>query len=447
MFLDFSQPLRIYEPNIIHNPIEWMGIWTPHGWRVHRKRFGKAIRKTIYLNGDGRTTFFPGVLRDPDTCKVAWQDDLHLEDDPYTDGGIYPCDPRVEYPIGQPRWQVSHTLMVSLVADHNLFTHEYTWDLTHGDLYTHFRKHVAIEEARTDSFDGRTVRVKHTPISSTVEGNVKYPLNNSAVRGVWADPEKTGPNYYAQRCTRLLCMLNGVYMLVRDVPVLQCYGLYPVQPEDPLDSLFDQGTGICHDASRLIDICSIPMDVPKLGMIRMDPSFHKVASRVYSKDISMLGEPGRKIAYEDVELLRSRIEESYSHGHCGYASEARRGKKADYYCGYSTKFDLNYNGTIDLADLEILAGHVGRYVRYNIYQDGYFGGDWLSTSICTTPDHEPGTPIIADYAYGGGYDAESGVVRLLDTPGPNRPVWVEYHYDAPAEIGENNIAVHLYQEV
>jgi len=48
--------------------------------------------------------------------------------------------------------------------------------------------------------------------------------------------------------------------------------------------------------------------------------------------------------------------------------------------------------------------------------------------------------------YGAGYDADSRTVRLLDTPGPDRPVWVDYVYDAPAEPGEHNIRLHLYRE-
>jgi len=39
-----------------------------------------------------------------------------------------------------------------------------------------------------------------------------------------------------------------------------------------------------------------------------------------------------------------------------------------------------------------------------------------------------------------------GVIRLLNSPGRNQPVWVEYHHDAPAEKGKGNIVVHLYQE-
>ena len=53
---------------------------------------------------------------------------------------------------------------------------------------------------------------------------------------------------------------------------------------------------------------------------------------------------------------------------------------------------------------------------------------------------------MADYEYGGGYDGMAGIVRLLDAPGPDQPVWVEYHYDTPAEPGEGNIRVHLYRE-
>lgn len=440
-------PERVYEPNIQSNPFEWMGIWTPQGWRVHRKRFGRAVRKTVYLSGDGETTFFPGALRDPDTGKVEWQDDLHLEDDPYTDAGIYPCDPRVEYPAGQPRWQVSHTLMVAPVADHNLYTHEYTWDLTHGHLYTHFRKHVAIEKARTDSIDGRTVRIKHTPISSTIEGNVHYPLNNSAVRGVWADQEKSGPNYYTRRVTRLVAMLNGVYLVTPDTPVVQCHGLYPVSPSDPIDSLFDPITGLCRDAEQLASCCGIAIDLPKLGMISMHDSLNKIPSKLYGAEVWTLGELGREITSSDVRQVQQRVGEVYRHGLCGYAYEATDNQSHEGYRGYGAPYDLDGDGRIDDADVALLAANVGRSVRYNLYQDAYFGGDWLSTSLCMNPEHTPGEPIIADYTYGGGYDAQSGVIHLLDTPGPDQTVWVEYHYDAPAEPGENNIAIHLYQEL
>ena len=203
-------------------------MWTPQGWRVHAKRWGRAERKTLLLSGDGHTSFFPEVLRDPDTHRVEWSDDLHLKDDSFTDGGIYPCDPRVEYPVERPRWAVSHTLLCYPVADHTLFTHEYTWDLVHGHLKTHFRRHVVLEACRTDARDGMTVAVQHRPLSTTIEGNVHYPLPNSAVRGVWGNPDKTGDNYYTQRSVQLLAMHNAVYCIPRRTPVVQCHGMYAV---------------------------------------------------------------------------------------------------------------------------------------------------------------------------------------------------------------------------
>ena len=102
---------------------------------------------------------------------------------------------------------------------------------------------------------------------------------------------------------------------------------------------------------------------------------------------------------------------------------------------------------IDEADIERIARNLGRKVRFNIYHGAYFGGDWLSTTICLTPNHEPGAKAIADYEYGGGYDASSGVVRLLRTPGPDQPVWIEYHHEVPADAGEDNIVTHLYREI
>ena len=39
--------------------------------------------------------------------------------------------------------------------------------------------------------------------------------------------------------------------------------------------------------------------------------------------------------------------------------------------------------------------HLGRTVRLNLYHGAYFGGDWLSTTICLEPNHQPGAPAIA----------------------------------------------------
>ena len=439
-------PERIYEPNIIHNPLTWMGIWTPAGWRVHQKRFGKAKRLSVALSGDGKTTFFPHALLDPDTGKVEWQDDLHLTDDSLTDGGIYPADPRVEYPANQPRWAISHTLLCYPVADHNLYTHEYTWDLTHGHLQTHFRKQVLLEEARTDATTGRTVRVRNTPISRTIEGNVEYPLPNSSVRGVWTNPQKSGDNLYTRRIVQRIAMHNGVYLIAPHSPVVQCHGLWQVLPEDPMEELFDKDSGCCKDTARLIEQCRISLDVPKLGMFQ--PKYKPVKSDVYGAEISLPTEQHAPVAVERLKALQKLIGSKFELGKVGYgASNSFDGDAEDLAsAGYQCAYDFNNNGVIDDDDAAMLESHLGRIVRANLYFGAYFGGDWLSTAWCLQPEHQPGVEVIADYEYGGGYDSQTGVIHLLGTPGPNRPVWVEYHHDAPADAGENNIVVHLYRE-
>ena len=440
-------PSRRYEPNIISNPSQWMGIHTPEGWRVHRKRFGRSERFSIALSGDGRTDFFPGALLDPDTQRVEWQDDLHLRDDPYTDGGIYPADPRVEYPAGRPRWAISHTLLCYPVADHTLYTHEYTWDMASGDLRTHFRRHVALEQAMTDDADGRTIRVAHRPISLSVEGNVHYPLQNSAVRGVWTAPSKSGTNYYARRIVQRIAMHNAVYGNAPRTPVVQCHGMWATLPGDPLDACFDSETGECTDRQRVIEQMRIPLDEPKIGLLM--PQFRQVESCVYEGLVSLVAEPYGSVTSAHLDQLRQRRGSRFALGRVGYAAANRFDGDSDTLGveGYVPQFDFNDDGTIDEADEERLGRHVGRTVRYNLYLAAYFGGDWLTTSALLEPEHRAGIPAIADYSYGGGYDSQAGVIRLLETPGPNQPVWVEYHHDAPAEAGENNIRLHLYREI
>ena len=38
-----STPLRIFEPNIVHNPITRMGMWTPRGWRQYKAVYIPAL--------------------------------------------------------------------------------------------------------------------------------------------------------------------------------------------------------------------------------------------------------------------------------------------------------------------------------------------------------------------------------------------------------------------
>lgn len=442
--LGFSRtPERFYDANITRNPLEWMGIWTPEGWRVHKKRWGRAERVVVRLSGDGRTTLFPGALRDPDLGEVAWADDLHLSNDVFTDDGIYPCDPRVEFPPGRPRWAVSHTLLCYPVADHTLYTHEYEWNLTNGDLTTRFRRHVAVERAVTDSLSGRTVKVKHVPLSTMLEGNVSYNAPNSAVRGVWDNPLKRGENFYAKRTCRLLSMANGVYAAVPQVPVVQCHGLYATAPEDPLSEIFTGDSGRCDDLSQVQQRLQIPCDAPRLGMLRYP--LRPMESQIYQRTISTIANLFGVVDQTHYDSLRSRLGARFEPGRVGYAANSRF-VGSQLAAGYLPAFDFNDNGVVDDDDAAFLQSQLGRTVRYNLYLDAYFGGDWVSTSCCLEPEHRPGVPLIADYVYGGGYDASSGLIHLLATPGRDRPVWVEYHYDAPAEPGQDNIHVHLYRE-
>ena len=437
-------PDRTYTDNIRHNPFTWMGIWTPHGWRVNPKRWGRAERFAVRLSGDGETTFFEGALRDPRTGRVAWMDDLHMRDDPFTDQGIYPCDPRVEYPVGQPRWAVSHTLLSYPFCDHGLYTHEYTWDMRHGNLQTSFRTHVRLEEARTDAADGRTVRVAHRPISRTIEGNVAYPLPNSAVRGVWGSPDGSGPNYYTRRVVEVLAMHNGVYLITPVSPIVQCYGMWVVRPHDPVHEAFDAETGALRDRDQVIEQFRIPLDEPKIGMIGADFTTHP--SRLYEGPVTWLASDFGVVDEPRLTELLNRKGARYARGRVGYAT-VHHGGGVPEKRAYDTTWDFNGNGIIDDEDEAILRRHLGRTVRFNLYRHAYFGGDWLTTYVnIGTPEHEPGLPVIADYTYGAGYDAQTGRIRLFETPGPNRPVWIEYFYDAPAAPGEENILLHLYRE-
>jgi hypothetical protein len=435
---------RFTEPNIIHNPMTWFGVWTPTGWAVHEKRWGKASRHRLLLSGDGKTTAFPQVLHDTATNRAAWDDDLHVEDDSFTDGGIYPCDPRVEYPPGRPRWAISHTLMCHPVADHNLYTHQYTWDLASGSLNTYFRRHVVAEASRTDSHDGRTVRVTGMPISQAIEANRVWPLNCSAVRGVWTSESKNGKNLYARRVLQRLSAANGVYIRVPHTPVVQCWGIWRERPEDPVASLFNGDGGEAKSNHEAALALGIPYDCPRLGMIK--PQYTKVFSPAYEREVLVAAQDVAAVEDEFLRRIRARVGAAYVEGQVGFGADGITGAWDSGYAGYDPTCDLNADGRIDDADLELCQQHLGRDVRVNLYRNAYFGGDWVSTGVLLENHHRGGAKVIVDYEYGAGYDPATGLIRLHETPGPDKPVWVEYFHDAPADVGQNNIVVHTYRE-
>jgi hypothetical protein len=147
-----------------------------------------------------------------------------------------------------------------------------------------------------------------------------------------------------------------------------------------------------------------------------------------------------------VGQLRQRLHSIYTQGKVGYSARTQQGLDMDHYAGYCPQFDLNGNGVIDEEDEYRLARHLGREVRLNGYLFAYFGGDWITSGVNFQPEHNPGQGAIVKYAHGAGYDSTSGTIRLFDTPGPNKPVWVEYHHDMPAAPGDGNILIHLFRE-
>jgi len=435
---------RTYEPNILSNPLTWFGVWTPGGWRVHRKRWGRGDRREIRLRGDGRTTFFPAALHIGAPAGATWDDDLHLDDDPFTDGGIYPADPRVEYPPGRPRWAVSHTLLCHPIADHNLYTHQYTWDLETGDLRTHFRRHAECESARTAGLDGRTVRIAGVPISRAIESNRTWDLQCSAVRGVWNNPEKTGRNYYTRRLLRRMSTANGVYIRVPGgLPVVQCRGIWREPPRDDVAGKFDPATGLAIDPAAAAAAMEIPWDCPKISLIR--PRYKRVHSAAYGAEVSLSAEEFGVVGESRVREIEERVGSRFEEGRVGFARDERAGRDDKGYRGYDPAHDLDDDGAITLFDVELARSHLGRRVRLNHYLGAYFGGDWLSTGVLLAPDHFGGQAVVADYEVGGGYNAEIGEIRLLNSPGRDAPVWVEYFHDSPAAAG-GEILVHAYAE-
>ena len=419
-----------YSPNIGLNPCEYFGTWTPEGWRTHKIEFQKTHRKTVTFDGDGRSICFRGL---PEGFVEA----VHDRQDPYSDGGIYPVEPLVECPPGHARWAVSHTFLAYPVADQTLYQQQYTWDAECGSVETRFRQHVVLEEARTDAETGRRVRVRNAPLSTVIAGNKNYPLCNSAVRGVWGNPDKVGRNYYARREVRLCTSHNAVYIKVDQSPVLQCLGIWKAGASD-MAAFNDDGE--LRDPRRLSDV---PLDCPKLGAVGY--ALKKVSSAFYGKMVDVVEEGAVLIsedmlasllACRDVPFMEARV--GFAAWRCWDHERHVSGVPGHYACHW----DFNGNGVVDEEDEMVLRQNLGRKVRANYYSAAYFGNDWLSAGILLNPEMV-GEPVICCWDRGAGYDASSSEIDLFESPGADRPVYVEYHYDMPAETGKANVLVHL----
>jgi hypothetical protein len=428
--------LPSYESNIISNPITHYGTWTPEGWRIHRKQWMKTEPMEVLLSGDGHRTRFD--------LPSDFVDDIHDKQDPYTDGGIYPAEPRVEYPLGRPRWAISHTFLAYPFADKTLYEMEYIHDRSHRVLETFFRKHVPMEEAVTDSRDGLTVHVKHRPISRVVVGNKAYPFCNSAVRGVWTSPNMRGTNYYTRDCLMCLPSANAVYIRAPHVPVVNCFGLWKARTTDRAH--FD-AEGNCVEREAL-EAAGIPLRSP--GISSFGYRLCSVFSRFYDAELALLAEDTVMVDRSVLVKLQKAKGVPFQEHQVGYAGWGnwdhmdQIGGKAGF---YAATFDFNHNGIVDDQDEEALRLHLGRRYRVNYYSGAYYGWDWLSAGTSLNSEMEGLESVICYWSQGAGYEADTGMIRLFNTPGPGRKVFVEYHYDHPAEAGRDNIRVILRRAV
>jgi len=417
-----------YEPNIFSNPRTHYGTWTPEGWRVLQKRWAKTEPVELFLSGDGKRTKFE--------LPTEFVEDVHDADDPHTDGGIYPSEPRVEYPVGRPRWAISHTFLAYPFADKTLYEQEYVYDRAQRTLETFFREHVVCEEARTDDRDGMTVRVKHRPISRVVVGNKAYPYCNTAVRGVWASADKQGTNYYTSERLMLLSSANAVYIRIPHAPVVNCLGLWKARPTDPP----------VEDRAAL-EAAGIPLSAP--GISAFGYRFRKVFSQFYNSDLELFAEDEVTVSNSSLTKLRATKGIPFVEQKVGYAGWGNwdhvaqiEGNKG----AYCVTFDFNHNGVVDHEDEETLRRHIGKRYRVNYYSGAYFGHDWLSVGTSLNAEMQGGEPVICLWGQGAGYQADTGIVHLSATPGPSRRVFIEYHYDRAAGPARDNIRVILRRE-
>ncbi len=425
-----------YEENIISNPLTHFGTWTPQGWRVHKIRRAKTVLERIALCGDGKANEFPELPPD-------FVEDMHDATDGASDAGIYPAEPRVEYPPGHPRWAISHTYLAYPTADQTLYEQEYTWDRSTGRLQTHFRRHVVAEEATTDAESGLTLKVKNSPISTVIAGNKAYPLCNSAVRGVWDNSEKKGRNYYCRTQVRRCLTHNGIYILVAQSPVIQCHGIWKCEEGD--DAAFGQN-GQCLDPSLLVKT-GVPLDCPKLGMtgyvLKREPS------SFYGVSVELAEGAHVRVGDSMLAALRACRDVPFQPHAVGFAGWGHWDHAA-HILGvpghYAVPWDLNDNGMVDASDEESLRANLGRDVRVNYYSAAYFGNDWLSTGVLLNPEMRS-EPVICSWTQGAGYDSQSGMINLFETPGRGRKVYVEYHHDEPAMAGRNNIVLTIRRPV
>ncbi len=429
---DYPEPLK--NARSIHDQINYgdlKGKTTPE-----RAAFRDALQALPfpgvieYLSGDGRTTTF--------RVETPFVENVHDFADPFTDMAIYRSDPKVEYPVGRRRWAISHTFLSFPIPDGDLYAKEYTWNVRERTITTHFHEPVDCETVSLNP-DGRSVTVSKRPISTGIElrGNVFTKKCSSAVRGVWDNPEKKGRNYYVRRANILTTYKALYYFRPHHTPIVNQYGVWMVDEAEHPERFFDQ-RGDCIDVEGVIRTLRIPLHQPKIlagtyqqyeGVQREDRFTQGVARRL-RVDLCVVPGP---------EVLDPHLGARFEHSRCGHA-----GLQQGNHNGYRNGSDINSDGVIDGRDQELLRAEAGNVYRANVGDSGYFGYNWLSTGWDGHSRQGIKPAIyVCSYDYGAGYEPDSGIVRLHETP-PTKRLYVEYHYDAPPAAGERNIKVYLH---
>jgi len=386
------------------------------------------------LSGDGETTTFK--------LKNKITDHIHNYGDPFCDFGIFLSNPKVEYPLGRRRWAVSHTFLCFPVLDGSLYGKEYVWDTQENTITTLFHEHISLEECFVNA-DGKSITVGKTPISRGVEvrGNTISSKCNSAVRGVWDNPEKRGKNYYVRRANILTPYRHLYYFSPMHTPIINQLGMWVVHEDEKPERFFD-AQGNCLDIYAVAKELLIPLHEPKIlatNYSQYEPTGAndpRVESIIEKMRVDLVQVP-------DASVLDELIGVQFEHSKCGIAGAQQNNDN-----GYQHGLDLNCNGVIDEEDRSILAKHAGEVYRMNVGDFGYFGINWLSHG---TPSRSHGRPYAALYVccydYGAGYEFEDGTVHLFDSANPGQKMYVEYHYDAPACPGKDNIKVYLHPDI
>ena len=384
-----------------------------------------------HLSGDGETTTF--------RPRTKFADLLHDRADPFTDFAIYHSDPKIEYPIGQRRWAISHTFLGFHMLDGAFYHKEYTWNTEDNTIETHFHE-PAFEEATLEP-DGRSVTVSKGPISTGIElrGNVFSKQCTSAVRGVWDNPEKQGTNYYLRRANVLLPYKSIYYFRPLHVPIVNQFGIWVVDESERPERFFDR-QGNCIDVENVIEELLIPLHQPKVL------AWRDVQYQPSGPDDPFAARLPRKMWPEltpvpPKDYLDPYLGARFEHSRCCQAGVQQGNEN-----GYRNGLDLNADGIIDQRDQEILAREAGKVYRANIGDWGYFGMNWLSPGWWGRTERSLDLKrlFVCSYDYGAGYGPDTGVIRLFESPPAGKRLYVEYYYDAPAAAGKDNIKLYLH---